>query len=73
MSKTYFIKCGATSENVFSLKEYEVLVFGSNLQGLLEVYMRHNANYLYCESSLLHDGRHLRQGLHNDNIIYWAR
>lgn len=37
---------------------------------VLEVYMRHYANYQYCESSLLYDGQHLRQGFHDDNIIY---
>lgn len=36
----------------------------------LEVYMRNYANPQYCESSLLYDGQYLRQGFHNDNIIY---
>ena len=36
----------------------------------LEVYMRNYANPQYCESSLLFDGQYLRQGFHNDNIIY---
>ncbi len=37
---------------------------------ILEVYMRNYANPNYCESSLLFDGQYLRQGFHDDNIIY---
>lgn len=37
---------------------------------ILEIYMRHYANPKYCESSLLYDGEYLRQGFHNNNIIY---
>lgn len=37
---------------------------------ILEVYMRHYANPMYCESSLLYDGEYLRQGFNNNNIIY---
>lgn len=36
---------------------------------ILEIYMRNYANYKYCESSLLYDGKYLRQGFHDDNII----
>lgn len=38
--------------------------------GLLDVYMRNYADSGYCESSLLFDGQHLRQGFKTDNIIY---
>lgn len=37
---------------------------------ILEVYMRNYSNPNYCESSLLYDGEFLRQGFHDDNIIY---
>jgi len=37
---------------------------------ILEVYMRNYANPLYCESSLVYDGEYLRQGFHQNNIIY---
>ena len=37
---------------------------------ILEVYMRNYSNPNYCESSLMYDGRYLRQGFHDDNIIY---
>lgn len=37
---------------------------------ILEVYMRNYSNPNYCESSLMFDGQYLRQGFHNDNIIY---
>ena len=37
---------------------------------ILEVYMRNYANPQYCESSLLFDGQYLRQGFHNDNIVF---
>ena len=37
---------------------------------ILEVYMRNYANPHYCESSLMYDGQYLRQGFHDDNIIY---
>ncbi len=36
---------------------------------ILEVYMRNYNNPLYCESSLLYDGQHFKQGFHNDDII----
>lgn len=42
-----------------------------NHQGkMLEVYMRNYSNPEYCESSLMYDGQYLKQGFHNDNIIY---
>ena len=37
---------------------------------ILEIYMRNYANPNYCESSLVYDGEYLRQGFHQDNIIY---
>ena len=37
---------------------------------ILEVYMRNYANPRYCESSLVYDGEFLRQGFHQNNIIY---
>lgn len=37
---------------------------------ILEIYMRNYANPNYCESSLVYDGEHLRQGFHQNNIIY---
>lgn len=37
---------------------------------ILEIYMRNYANPNYCESSLVYDGEYLRQGFHEDNIIY---
>ncbi len=37
---------------------------------ILEIYMRNYANPLYCESSLVYDGEYLRQGFHQNNIIY---
>ena len=37
---------------------------------VLEIYMRNYANPRYCESSLVYDGQYLRQGFHEDNIIY---
>lgn len=37
---------------------------------ILEVYMRNYANPNYCESSLMFDGQYLRQGFHDDNIIF---
>lgn len=37
---------------------------------ILEVYMRNYANPNYCESSLMYDGQYLRQGFHDDNVIY---
>lgn len=37
---------------------------------ILEIYMRNYANPTYCESSLMYDGQHLRQGFHDDNIIF---
>lgn len=36
----------------------------------LEIYIREYCNPLYFESSLLYDGEYLRQGFHDDNIIY---
>lgn len=37
---------------------------------ILEIYMRNYANPQYCESSLVYDGAYLRQGFHENNIIY---
>lgn len=37
---------------------------------ILEVYMRNYANPQYCESSLVYDGEYLRQGFHQNNILY---
>lgn len=37
---------------------------------ILEIYMRNYANPYYCESSLVYDGEYLRQGFHQDNILY---
>jgi molybdenum cofactor biosynthesis enzyme MoaA len=37
---------------------------------MIEVYMRNYCNPAYCESSLMYDGRYLRQGFQSDNIIY---
>ena len=37
---------------------------------ILEIYMRNYINFKYCESSLLYDGTFLRQGFHDDNIIF---
>lgn len=37
---------------------------------ILEIYMRNYANPYYCESYLVYDGEYLRQGFHQDNIIY---
>lgn len=37
---------------------------------VLEIYMRNYANPHYCESSLVYDGQYLRQGFHENNIIY---
>lgn len=37
---------------------------------ILEIYMRNYANPEYCASSLVFDGEYLRQGFHNNNIIY---
>ena len=37
---------------------------------ILEIYMRNYANPQYCESSLAYDGEYLRQGFHENNIIY---
>ena len=37
---------------------------------VLEIYMRNYVNPLYCESSLVYDGEYLRQGFHQNNIIY---
>ena len=37
---------------------------------ILEIYMRNYANPWYCESSLVYDGEYLRQGFHQNNIIY---
>ena len=37
---------------------------------ILEVYMRNYVNPNYCESSLMFDGQYLRQGFHDDNILY---
>lgn len=37
---------------------------------ILEIYMRNYANPNYCESSLMYDGQYLRQGFHDDNIVF---
>lgn len=37
---------------------------------ILEIYTRNYVNQAYCESALLFDGKYLRQGFHNENIIY---
>lgn len=37
---------------------------------ILEIYMRNYANPLFCESSLVYDGEYLRQGFHQNNVIY---
>lgn len=37
---------------------------------ILEIYMRNYTNPQYCESSLVYDGEYLRQGFHDNNIIY---
>ncbi|MBR3977723.1 MAG: radical SAM protein [Bacteroidaceae bacterium] len=37
---------------------------------ILEIYMRNYANPHYCESSLVYDGEYLRQGFHDNNIIF---
>ena len=44
-------------------------LYNRNLR-VLDIYMRHYVNRAYCESSLLFDGKHLRQGFGNDNIIF---
>lgn len=44
-------------------------LYNRNLH-VLEIYMRHYSNPNYCESSLVYDGEYLRQGFHQDNIIY---
>lgn len=36
---------------------------------VLDVYMRHYANPKYCDSSIMFDGQHLRQGFYSNNII----
>lgn len=36
----------------------------------LEVYMRNYSDPTYCESSLLYDGKHWKQGFQNENILY---
>ena len=44
-------------------------LYNKNLK-ILEIYMRNYANPRYCESSLVYDGEFLRQGFHQNNIIY---
>ena len=44
-------------------------LYNKNLK-ILEIYMRNYANPQYCESSLVYDGEYLRQGFHENNIIY---
>ena len=44
-------------------------LYNKNLK-ILEIYMRNYANPQYCESSLMFDGEYLRQGFHDNNIIY---
>ena len=44
-------------------------LYNKNLK-ILEIYMRNYANPRYCESSMVYDGEYLRQGFHQNNIIY---
>lgn len=44
-------------------------LYNRNLK-ILEIYMRNYSNPKYCESSLVYDGEYLRQGFHENNIIY---
>lgn len=44
-------------------------LYNRNLK-ILEIYMRNYSNPQYCESSLVYDGEYLRQGFHENNIIY---
>ena len=44
-------------------------LYNKNLK-ILEIYMRNYAHPWYCESSLVYDGEYLRQGFHQNNIIY---
>lgn len=44
-------------------------IYNNHLK-VLDIYMRHYANPQYCESSLLFDGEHLRQGFYTNNIIF---
>jgi molybdenum cofactor biosynthesis enzyme MoaA len=37
---------------------------------ILEIYTRNYMNPIYCESAFVYDGEYLRQGFHEDNIIY---
>ena len=37
---------------------------------MVEIYMRNYMNPNYCESSVVFDGQYLRQGFHDNNIIY---
>ena len=37
---------------------------------MLEVYIRNYSNPSFCESKLLYDGKHWKQGFQNENIIY---
>lgn len=41
-----------------------------NDKGALDVYIRQNMEPSYCASSLVYDGAYLRQGFHENNIIY---
>lgn len=43
-------------------------MYNKNLR-VLDIYMRHYANPMYCESSLMYDGQYLRQGFYEDSII----
>lgn len=43
-------------------------LYNNNLR-VLDIYMRHYANPGFCESSLMFDGQHLRQGFYSNNII----
>jgi molybdenum cofactor biosynthesis enzyme MoaA len=43
-------------------------LYNKNLR-ILEIYTRNYMNPCYCESSLVYDGEHLRQGFQDDNII----
>lgn len=43
-------------------------LYNKNLK-VLDIYMRHYANPKCCDSSIMFDGQHLRQGFYNNNII----
>lgn len=53
-------------QNICSCSNY--LYSGKN--NPIDVYFRINESPMFCGSSLLYDGEHLRQGFNNDNIIF---